>query len=63
MNIVVILDVMLVCCKMKFMELVEEVGILVINLFLLKIGKVKGICFVILVKICVVLDCMFGDIF
>lgn len=62
MEIVVRLDVMLALRKMKSRELAERIGITEQNLSLLKSGKVKGIRFDTLAKICAVLDCQPGDL-
>lgn len=62
MQIVVRLDVMLARRKMKSRELAERVGITEQNISLLKSGKVKGIRFETLARICEVLDCQPGDI-
>ena len=48
--------------KMRSKELAEHVGITVQNVSLLKSGKVKGVRFDTLQKICEVLDCQPGDI-
>ena len=61
-EIVVTLDVMLAKRKMRSNELAVQVGITVQNVSLLKSGKVKGIRFSTLQKICEVLDCQPGDI-
>ncbi len=61
-EIVVRLDVMLALRKMKSRELALEVGITEQNLSLLKSGKVKGVRFETLAKICAVLECQPGDI-
>ena len=60
--IVVNIDVMLAKRKMSVTELSEHVGITMANMSLLKNGKVKGIKFSTLEKICEVLDCQPGDI-
>ena len=60
--IVVNIDVMLAKKKMSVTELSEKVGITMANMSLLKNGKVKGIKFSTLEKICEVLDCQPGDI-
>ena len=60
--IVVNLDVMLAKRKMSVTELTEQVGITMANLSLLKNGKVKGIKFSTLEKICRALDCQPGDL-
>lgn len=62
MEIVVRLDVMLALRKMRSRELAERVGITEQNISLLKSGKVKGIRFETLAKICEVLDCQPGDL-
>ena len=62
MPLVVTLDVMLAKRKMKSRELAAKVGITEQNLSLLKSGKVKGIRFETLERICAVLDCQPGDI-
>ena len=62
MEIVVRLDVMLALRKMKSRELADRVGITEQNISLLKSGKVKGIRFETLAKICDVLHCQPGDI-
>ena len=62
MAIVVTLDVMLATRKMKSRDLAQQVGITEANLSLLKQGKVKGVRFETLDRICEVLDCQPGDI-
>lgn len=62
MEIVVRLDVMLALRKMKSRELAERVGITEQNISLLKSGKVKGIRFETLARICEVLECQPGDL-
>lgn len=62
MQIVVRLDVMLARRKMRSRELAERVGITEQNISLLKSGKVKGIRFETLARICDVLDCQPGDL-
>jgi len=62
MEIVVRLDVMLALRKMKARDLATEVGISEQNISLLRTGKVKGIRFTTLARICEVLDCQPGDI-
>ena len=61
-QIVVRLDVMLARRKMRSRELAERIGITEQNLSLLKSGKVKGIRFDTLEKICEALECQPGDI-
>ena len=62
MPIVVTLDVMLAMRKAKSKDLAEHVGITEANLSLLKQGKVKGVRFETLERICDYLGCQPGDI-
>ncbi len=62
MPIVVTLDVMLARRKMRSKELAELVGITEQNVSLLKSGKVKGVRFETLEKICEALECQPADI-
>ncbi len=62
MAIVVNLDVMLARRKVKSKDLAAHVGITEQNLSLLKSGKVKGVRFSTLERICQYLDCQPGDI-
>lgn len=62
MQIVVRLDVMLARRKMTSRDLAARIGITEQNLSLLKSGKVKGIRFETLAKICAELDCQPGDL-
>jgi putative transcriptional regulator len=62
MAIIVTLDVMLARRKMKARDLAEKVGITEQNLSLLRTGKVKGVRFSTLEKICAALECKPGDI-
>ncbi|MEM1362478.1 MAG: helix-turn-helix transcriptional regulator [Pseudomonadota bacterium] len=62
MRIVVRLDVMLARRKMRSRELAARIGITEQNLSLLKSGKVKGIRFETLAKICQALECQPGDL-
>ncbi|MDX8352834.1 helix-turn-helix transcriptional regulator [Cognatiyoonia sp. IB215182] len=61
-EIIVRLDVMLALRKMKSRDLAQAVGITEQNISLLKSGKVKGIRFETLAKICAVLECQPGDL-
>lgn len=61
-RIIVTLDVMLARRKMRSKELAERVGITEQNVSLLKSGKVKGVRFETLARICKALDCQPGDI-
>lgn len=56
------LDVMLARRKVKSKDLAAHVGITEANLSLLKSGKVKGVRFTTLEKICQFLNCQPGDI-
>jgi len=60
--IIVNLDVMLARRKMRSRELAERVGITEQNISLLKSGKVRGVRFDTLERICEVLDCQPGDL-
>ena len=62
MSIVVKLDVMLSQRKARSKDLAAYVGITEANLSLLKQGKVKGVRFDTLLKICAFLDCQPGDL-
>ena len=62
MAIVVNLDVMLARRKIRSKELAERIGITEANVSLLKSGKVRGIRFGTLSRICAVLECQPGDI-
>ncbi len=62
LEIIVRLDVMLALRKMKSRDLAQAIGITEQNLSLLKSGKVKGVRFDTLAKICAVLDCQPGDL-
>lgn len=61
-EIVVRLDVMLALRKMRAKELAEQIGITEANLSLLRTGKVKGVRFDTLAKLCEVLECTPGDL-
>ena len=62
MPIIVNLDVMLARRKTRSKELAEQIGISEQNVSLLKSGKVKGVSFETLERICAALDCQPGDI-
>lgn len=62
MPIVVNLDIMLATRNMRSKELAERIGITDVNVSLLKGGRVKGVRFETLARICEVLDCQPGDI-
>lgn len=56
------LDVMMAKKKMSLTELASIVGITLANMSILKNGKIKGIRFETLNKICEALECQPGDI-
>nr|WP_299369449.1 helix-turn-helix transcriptional regulator [uncultured Tateyamaria sp.] len=62
MDIVVRLDVMMARRKIRGRELAAQIGITEQNLSLLKSGKVKGIRFETLARLCAALDCQPGDL-
>ena len=62
MAIIVRLDVMLAMRTMKSKELAEKIGMAEQNVSMLRQGKVKGVRFETLDKICDALDCKPGDI-
>jgi putative transcriptional regulator len=62
MPIVVKLDVIMADRKVKSKALAEFVGITEANMSLLKQGKVKGVRFDTLERICVYLNCQPGDL-
>lgn len=62
MAIVIRLDLMLVLRKKTSRELAQFVGITEQNLSLLKSGKVRGVRFATLSRICEYLECQPGDI-
>jgi len=62
MEFIVRLDVVMAQRKMKGKDLTEAIGITEQNLSLLKSGKVKGVRFETLARICEVLECQPGDL-
>lgn len=62
MPIVVNLDVMLAKRKMRSRDLVPLVGITEQNISLLRSGKIKGVRFDTLERICSALNCQPGDL-
>lgn len=62
MAIIVTLDVMLARRKAKAKDVAAAIGIAETNLSLLKSGKVKGVRFDTLAKLCRVLECQPGDL-
>ncbi|OBU69790.1 Cro/Cl family transcriptional regulator [Stenotrophomonas maltophilia] len=61
-SIVIRLDVMLALRKVRSRELAQHVGITESNLSLLKSGRVRGVRFDTLARICEYLDCQPGDL-
>ncbi|OYU34190.1 helix-turn-helix transcriptional regulator [Novosphingobium sp. PASSN1] len=62
MPIIVTLDVMLARRKMRAKDLAASIDISETNLSLLRSGKVKGVRFETLEKLCAALDCKPGDL-
>ena len=62
MPIVVRLDVMLALRKVRSKDLAAHLGITEANVSLLKSGKVKGVRFETLERICEFLECQPGDL-
>ncbi|MDZ4778461.1 MAG: helix-turn-helix transcriptional regulator [Alphaproteobacteria bacterium] len=62
MPVIVRLDVMLALRKKRAKDLAAEIGITEANLSLLRTGKVKGVRFDTLSRICTALACKPGDI-
>jgi putative transcriptional regulator len=62
MAIIVHLDLMLARRKMRSKELALLVGVTEANLSLLKNGKVKGVRFATLERLCAALSCQPGDL-
>jgi putative transcriptional regulator len=62
MPVILQLDVMLAKRKIRSKDLAEHIGITEANMSLLKQGKVKGVRFDTLEKICVFLDCQPSDL-
>ncbi|PRZ48705.1 helix-turn-helix domain-containing protein [Tritonibacter scottomollicae] len=62
MEVVVRLDVVMAQRKVRGRDLAKEIGITEQNLSLLKSGRVKGIRFDTLAKLCAALDCQPGDL-
>ncbi len=61
-SIVVTLDVMLARRKMRAKDLAAKIGMTEANLSLLKSGKVKGVRFDTLARLCDALHCKPGDL-
>ena len=63
MSIIIRLDRMMADRKISLNDLAKEIGMTNVNLSNLKTGKMKGIRFETMDKICKVLKCQPGDIF
>ena len=61
-QIIVRLDVMLALRKRRAKDLAAEVGMTEANLSKLRSGKVRGVRFATLLKLCNALDCKPGDL-
>ncbi len=62
MAIIVHLDLMLARRKMRSKELAQKIGLSEANLSLLKNGRVKGVRFATLERLCEALRCQPGDL-
>jgi len=62
MPVRVTLDIMLARRKLRARDVAERIGISETQLSLLRTGKVKGMRFDTLSKLCLVLDCVPGEI-
>ena len=62
MPVRVTLDVMLARRKMRARDVAERIGLSETQLSLLRTGKVRGMRFDTLSKLCLVLDCAPGDL-
>jgi putative transcriptional regulator len=62
MPVRVTLDVMLARRKLRARDVAERIGLSETQLSLLRTGKVKGMRFDTLSKLCLVLDCAPGDL-
>jgi putative transcriptional regulator len=62
MPVIVTLDVMLARRKMKGKDLARAVGLSETQLSMLRSGKVRGVRFETLARLCAALDCKPGDL-
>ena len=62
MAVIVRLDVVMARRKITGRDLAEQIGISEQNLSMLKSGRVKGVRFDTLSRICLALDCQPGDL-
>lgn len=62
MPVIVTLDIMLARRKMKARDLAQRIGLSETQLSLLRTGKVRGVRFETLAKLCAVLECTPGEL-
>lgn len=62
MPIIVTLDIMLAKRKVRAKDLAQRIGLSETQMSLLRTGKVKGVRFDTLAKVCALLDCKPADI-
>lgn len=62
MPVIVTLDIMLARRKMRARDLAQRIGLSETQLSLLRTGKVRGMRFDTLSKLCAVLECAPGDL-
>lgn len=62
MPIVITIDRVLSARKLRAKEVAERIGVSETHLSLFRSGKVKGVRFSTLVKLCAVLECQPGDL-
>jgi putative transcriptional regulator len=62
MTIIILLDLELAKRKVRSKDLAAAIGITPQNLSLIKNGKVKGVSFNVLAKMCEFLECQPGDL-
>ena len=62
MPVILTLDVMLARRKMRAKDLAARIGMSETQLSLLRTGKVRGVRFATMAKLCLVLECKPGDL-
>ena len=62
MPVILRLDVMLARRKMRAKDLAQRIGMSETQLSLLRTGKVRGVRFATIAKLCLLLDCKPGDL-
>ena len=62
MPIVITLDALLAARRLRAKDLAAQIGVSETHLSLFRAGKVKGVRFSTLAKLCAALDCQPGDI-